>query len=131
MGRLFLIEVLLRLTTGVEMGLLMVGAFAGLLENPQFGGWRSAPRVVAAWISYVAFNLLLAAGNPQLDRAIAGSERMREVLVLLWVLPDGAAADDPPHGAGTRKLVGERPRGWSRKGGPWGQRHTWRWEAHA
>jgi len=119
-GRLFLIEVLLRLTTGVEMGLLMVGAFAGLLENPQFGGWRSAPRVVAAWISYVAFNLLLAAGIRNLIERLLARKRMREVLVLLWVLlmvlPQTIHLMEP----GTRKFVGGAATWVVAQGWPWG-----------
>ena len=37
--KLFLIEVLLRLTTCVEMLLVMAGGLAGLLLNPAAGGW--------------------------------------------------------------------------------------------
>jgi ABC-2 type transport system permease protein len=42
--KLFTVEVLLRLTTAVEMLILMAGGVAGLIANPGVGGWRAAAR---------------------------------------------------------------------------------------
>jgi ABC-2 type transport system permease protein len=83
---LFLVEVLLRVTTGAEMLLLLAGATAGLLRNPAFGAWKTPPRVLAAMAVFVAFNLLLAAGLRSLLERVLARRRVREVLVLVLVL---------------------------------------------
>ena len=40
---LFWVEVMLRVTTGIEMLLVLAGAAIGLIRNPTFGGWAKAP----------------------------------------------------------------------------------------
>src|SRR5204862_166801 len=60
--KLFMIEVLLRLTTCAEMLLLLAGSMTGLLRNPTFGGMAAAPRIIAPFLLFVLFNLLLSAG---------------------------------------------------------------------
>ena len=83
---LFLVEVMLRVTTGAEMLLLLAGGTIGLLRNPAFGAWRELPRVLPAMAMFVTFNLLLAAGLRSLLERLLGRKRVREVLVLLLVL---------------------------------------------
>lgn len=83
---LFLVEVLLRVTTCVEMLLLLAGASIGLLRNPAFGAWRAMPRLLPAMALFVAFNLLLAAGLRSLLERLLARKRIREVLVLFLVL---------------------------------------------
>jgi ABC-2 type transport system permease protein len=83
---LFWIEVMLRVTTGLEMLLLLAGATIGLIRNPVFGGWVRAPRIVAPLLLFVLFNLLLAAGLRSLIERVLGQKRLREVFVLLAVL---------------------------------------------
>src|SRR5712692_8033247 len=43
---LFWVEVMLRVTTGLEMLLILTGTAAGLIRNPVLGGWAVAPRIV-------------------------------------------------------------------------------------
>ena len=85
-GRLFWIEVMLRVTTGLEMLLLLAGGTIGLIRNPAFGGWPGTPRIAAPLLVFVLFNLLLAAGLRSLIERLLGQKRVREVFVLLAVL---------------------------------------------
>jgi ABC-2 type transport system permease protein len=83
---LFWVEVALRVSTGVETLLLLFGAGAGLMLNPEFGGWTKVPRVVAPLLVFVLFNLLLAAGLRSLIERLLGRKRVREVFVVLLVM---------------------------------------------
>jgi ABC-2 type transport system permease protein len=90
-GKLFLVEVLLRLTTGAEMVLVLTGGTIGLLLNPAAGGWRAAPRLAAAVAVFVLFNLLLASGVRSLLERLLTRRKVREVLsfflLMLYVVP--------------------------------------------
>jgi ABC-2 type transport system permease protein len=92
-AKLFFVEILLRLTTGAEMVLILVGGFAGLLRNQavtgQFGLAGAVVRISAALLLYAAFNVLLASGLRSLLERLLSRRRMREVIVLILVL--GAA----------------------------------------
>ncbi len=80
-SQLFGIEVLLRLSTAVEMLTLIVGAAVGLAFNPRIPLW--AP----LWfIPFVLFNLLLAAGLRDLMARLLARKRIRELAVFLLVL---------------------------------------------
>ncbi len=83
---LFWVEVMLRVTTGLEMLLILTGTAAGLIRNPVLGGWVEVPRIVAALLLFVIFNLLLAAGLRSLIERLLGHKRLREVFVLLLVM---------------------------------------------
>jgi ABC-2 type transport system permease protein len=83
---LFWIEVMLRVSTGLEMLLLLAGGIIGLIRNPAIGGWVRAPRIVAPLLLFVLFNLLLAAGLRSLIERLLGQKRVREVFVLFAVL---------------------------------------------
>ncbi len=83
---LFAIEVLLRLTTGVDVLIIMLGAAGGLLFNSRVSWW--AP----AWfLPFVLFNMTLSAGIRDLLARLFARKRFREVaifaLVLLAALP--------------------------------------------
>lgn len=79
---LFGIEVLLRISTCLEMLLLVAGIAIGLARNPLL----PHPAAGAAFGPFVLFNLLVAAGlRNQLERLMA-RRRIREVAVLLLVL---------------------------------------------
>ena len=84
-GKLFVIEVLLRLTTGAEMLLVLTGAAIGLLRNPVYGGLRAAPRIIFPILLFVLFNLLLSAGLRNLLERLLTHKRVREILMLLLV----------------------------------------------
>jgi ABC-2 type transport system permease protein len=82
-GKLYIAEVMLRLTSCGESLLVVAGGAAGLILNPAFRGW--AP-VLASVLLFVCFNLLLSAGVRNLIERLFSYRRMREVLVLLVVL---------------------------------------------
>jgi ABC-2 type transport system permease protein len=79
--QLFALEVLLRISTGVEMLLLLVGAGIGLLFNPKVPFW--APFTL---FFFVAFNLLCSAGVRDLLVRVLARKRVREITTLLFVL---------------------------------------------
>jgi ABC-2 type transport system permease protein len=129
-SRLFLIEVLLRLSTGLEMLLVMAAGFTGLVMNAAVApGWMGAARMSAVLGVFVLFNLLLAAGTRSLlERALA-KRRVREFVVLAMVilvaaprvlvesglswerlawLLQGSGDAWSPWGAAARLLLGER-----------------------
>jgi ABC-2 type transport system permease protein len=83
---LFLVEILLRVTTCAELLLLLTGAGIGLIRNPAFGGWSSLARVPAAMVLFAAFNLMLAAGLRNLIERLLSRKGIREVVALLLML---------------------------------------------
>jgi ABC-2 type transport system permease protein len=83
---LFLVEILLRITTCAELLLLLAGVAIGLLRNPAFGGWGALARVPVAMALFVAFNLMLAAGLRNLIERLLTRKGIREVLALLMML---------------------------------------------
>jgi len=89
--KLFLVEVLLRLTTGIEMLMVLIGGVTGLLCNPALGGWAAVPRVIPPVVVFVAFNLLLASGLRSLLERLLSRRKVREMVVFLflclWMVP--------------------------------------------
>jgi len=85
-GKLFAVDVLLRLTTGFEMVLILAGGVTGLLRNPAIRGLRSAPPMLSLILLFVLFNLLLASGLRSLLERLLSRRRLREVLVFLAIL---------------------------------------------
>lgn len=94
-GRLFLIEVLLRLTTGVEVLILMAGAAIGLWRHPQVPWW--GPLFL---LPYAVFNMLLSAGVRDLLTRLLARKGIREIVVLglvtLTALPQVVLIAAPP-----------------------------------
>jgi len=80
---LFLVEVLLRITTCAELLLVLAGASVGLLRNPAFGAWKLVGRVPLAMALFAAFNLLLAAGLRSLIERLLSRKGLREVIALV------------------------------------------------
>jgi ABC-2 type transport system permease protein len=80
-GQLFALEVLLRISTGVEMLLLLAGAGIGLLLNPRIPFWGPSALLV-----FVIFNLFCSAGVRDLLIRLLARKRIREVVALLVVL---------------------------------------------
>lgn len=87
-GRLFLVEILLRLVSGAEMILVLSGAAAGVAMNPAGGGILT---MAAALAVFVVFNLALASGVKSLLERLLTKRKIRELIVLLtallWVAP--------------------------------------------
>jgi ABC-2 type transport system permease protein len=81
---LFALEVLLRISNGVEMLLLLGGAGTGLLLNPKVPFW--AP---LSLFFFVVFNLFCSAGVRDLLVRLLARKRVREIAALLFVLAAG------------------------------------------
>ena len=86
-AKLFQVELLLRLTTGIEMLMVLVGSVAGLFHRAAATGWLALPAVLL----YIAFNLLLSSGTRSLLERLLARRKYREILVflifMLWMLP--------------------------------------------
>jgi ABC-2 type transport system permease protein len=80
-GKLFTLEVLLRISTGGEMLLLLVGVGIGLLLNPAVRAWGPLTLIL-----FVAFNLFCSAGVRDLLVRLMARRRVREITALLFVL---------------------------------------------
>lgn len=79
--QLFQIEVLLRLSTGVEVLILLTGLFIGLLRNPEIPVWGPFTIVI-----YIGFNLFLSAGVKDLISRLMERKGLREATVLVLVV---------------------------------------------
>jgi ABC-2 type transport system permease protein len=79
-SQLFTIEVVLRVTAGIEMLLVMSGVAVGVSLNPALPKWSAL-----ALAPYIAFNLFLAVGLRDLLTRILARKRIREVAILLMV----------------------------------------------
>ncbi len=79
--QLFAIEVALRLSTALEVLLILTGAAVGLSLNPALPAW--APLGLAP---FVALNLFLSAGLRDLFGRWLARKRVREIAVFLLVL---------------------------------------------
>jgi ABC-2 type transport system permease protein len=108
-GQLFLVEVLLRFTTGGEMVLVLLGGTIGLLRNPAVGGWRAGPRILAAILVYLLFNLLLASGLRSLLERLLSYRHVREVLIFLMLAVVTVPRLLLVSGAGPKSLVEFEP----------------------
>ncbi|NWF85520.1 MAG: hypothetical protein HXY18_17025, partial [Bryobacteraceae bacterium] len=78
---LFAIETLLRISTGVEVLIVMAGAALGLARSPIAPWW--APLF---FLPYIAFNLLLSAGIRDLLTRLLARRGVRELVVLAIVM---------------------------------------------
>jgi ABC-2 type transport system permease protein len=112
--KLFVIEVLLRVTTCAEMLLILAGTAIGLLRNPLFGGVRAAPRILTSLVAFASFNLLLSAGLRNLLERLLTHKRLREILMLVLVMaaaiPQLLVATGTPGGT-IRRLLTSAPGG--------------------
>ena len=84
-SQLFVIEVLLRITTSAEMFLLLAGLAAGLLRNPLYG-FRSAAEILGGVIAFATLNILLAAGSRNLLERFLLRTRFKELFFLIFIL---------------------------------------------
>lgn len=84
-SQLFGVEVLLRVSTGIEMFLLVVGSGLGLLANPKVPWWGPA-----SFGPFILINLFLSAGLRDILVRLLSRKRIREVAVVLMVLAAAA-----------------------------------------
>jgi ABC-2 type transport system permease protein len=82
--KLFLVEILLRITTCTEMMLVIIGFMAGLLRNPAYG-WRSAPGIVSGGLSFAVVNILLSAGTRNWLERVFLKSKLKEVMMFFFV----------------------------------------------
>ncbi len=80
-SQLFGIEVLLRLTSGIEMALVLAGIAAGVALNPALPRW--GPLGI---LTYIVFNLFLAVGLRDLLLRLMARKRIREITVFVLVM---------------------------------------------
>jgi len=80
-SQLFFIEVMLRITAGIEMVLVLIGVTVGALFNPQLAKWS-----LLALVLYVLFNLVVAVGLRDLLGRLLARKRIRELAFFLFVL---------------------------------------------
>jgi ABC-2 type transport system permease protein len=90
-AQLFLVEVLLRVTTSIEMLIVLGGGLMGLPRNTALGGIAALPRFALSLLVFVLFNLLLASGLRSILERLLARRKVREVLAvvmtIVWVLP--------------------------------------------
>jgi ABC-2 type transport system permease protein len=84
-GKLFLIEVLLRLTAAVEMLLVIAGGSIGLASNPGLG-WAVLPRLALTVPVFILLNLLLSSGTRSVLERLLSHRGLREVLALVVMM---------------------------------------------
>ncbi len=80
-SQLFGIEVMLRVTAGIEMVLVLFGIAVGVMLNPAYPAWA-----VLAILPYLAFNLFLAAGMRDLLVRLLSQKGIREIVVFGLVM---------------------------------------------
>jgi ABC-2 type transport system permease protein len=112
-SQLFSIEVMLRVSSAVEMLLLLMGLAVGILFNPTI------PKRTALLLApFVLFNLFLAVGIRDLVARILAHKRIREAAFFLLVicagLPQLLLFRGSMGGRSLRRLVGDGWTGW-----PW------------
>jgi ABC-2 type transport system permease protein len=94
---LFVVEVVLRVSTGIEMLLLLAGAAVGLLRNPAVPLW--APFSLAI---FVLFNLFCSTGIRDLLVRLLAHKRAREIVVFVVVIAAALPQLILLRGSGTR-----------------------------
>lgn len=85
-GKLFVIEVLLRLTTVTEMLILSTGVTAGLILNALTGGKPAAVRIIAGMLLFVLMNVLTASGLRSVLIRLLRNRNLRQAVGLMFLL---------------------------------------------
>ncbi len=80
--KLFAIELLLRVTTCIEMPIVLLGAVIGLLRNPYIHG---APAMLLAALVFLALNLFLTAALRNALDHLLRRKRAKELIMFLMV----------------------------------------------
>jgi ABC-2 type transport system permease protein len=103
---LFAIEVILRVSNGIEMMLLLAGVATGLLLNPAVPIWAPFTLVL-----FIAFNLFCSTGIRDLLVRLLARKRIREIVVFLVVIAAALPQLMLFRGSGTRvrQFFGSEP----------------------
>jgi ABC-2 type transport system permease protein len=112
-SQLFSIEVMLRVTSAIEMLLIVMGLAVGMFLNPTLPKWTAL-----VLVPYVLFNLFLAVGVRDLVARILAHKRIREAAFFLLVicagLPQLLIFRGPAAGRSLSRFLGDVWIGW-----PW------------
>ena len=84
-GRMFTVEILLRITSCAEMPILVAGAALGLARNPLYG-LKGSPFILCGGLIFTATNILLAAGARYLLERLFLRTRLREAMLFLLIV---------------------------------------------
>jgi ABC-2 type transport system permease protein len=84
-GKLFFVEILLRIATCGEMTIVLAGAVIGLLRNPAYG-LRAAPQILGGAAIFAAMNILLSAGTRNWLERIFLRTKLKEVMIFVFVV---------------------------------------------
>jgi ABC-2 type transport system permease protein len=84
-SKLFLIEVLLRLTTCVEMLLVVTGICAGLMRNQAYG-MKVAPFILCGALAFTVMNILVSAGIRHWVERFFLKKRFKEIFFVILAL---------------------------------------------
>ncbi len=79
-SQLFLLEIVLRVSTAIEMILLSVGLVIGLLLNPGVPFWSPLPILI-----FITLNLLLATGIKSLLNRLFRKKGVREAMMVVFL----------------------------------------------
>ena len=83
-SQLFLLDAILRVSTGMEVLIMIGGGAAGVILNRRLAWWS-----VLAFVPFIIFNLALAAGLRELLTRIMARRYLRE-FVMFWLVLIGA-----------------------------------------
>jgi ABC-2 type transport system permease protein len=78
---LFSVEVLLRVTTSPEMIIVLLGLIVGLMRHPEL-----SPSGPVLLLFYLPLNLLLSLGTRELVRRLLSRERLKALLLILFLI---------------------------------------------
>jgi ABC-2 type transport system permease protein len=84
-GKLFLVEIVLRVATCPEMLIVLTGISAGLLRNPGYGP-RRAPEILAGALMFAVTNILFSAGTRNWIERVFLRTKLKEVMLLIFVV---------------------------------------------
>jgi ABC-2 type transport system permease protein len=119
-SQLFAIEVMLRVTAGIEMVLVLIGIAVGVAFNPTYPAWAAL-----AILPYLLFNLFLAAGVRDLLVRMLSRKRIREVVIFGMVMVSALPRLLFSRGSGTGRHFTEFFSGDSWLGWPWTATAVW------
>ena len=80
-SQLFGLEVILRVTTVLEVIFVLIGAAAGVIRNPMIPGWGAV-----ALLPFIGLNLILGVGTRDTIARILARRRIREAAFFLLIL---------------------------------------------
>ena len=80
-SQLFLLDAILRVSTGMEVLIMIGGASIGIMLNPRLPVWSAL-----AFLPYIAFNLAFAAGVREFLSRVMARRFLREIAMLMLVL---------------------------------------------